>query len=98
MVALVQENNVARSIQDGVRREAFIRWLAPPAPWFTLNIDGPSKGPSQLTGGGGVIRHCRVMFIRGFSATFGSCSPYKVEVTAAAIGLEMAKELSIAKL
>lgn len=91
-------HNSSQGIQGGVRREVLIRWLAPPSPWLILNTDGASKSPSQSAGGGGIIRDSRGMFIRGFSASFGSCSAYKAEVMAAAIGLEMAKNISIPKL
>ena len=89
---------LASSSQNGGTREIFIRWLAPPGPWIILNTDGASKNPHQLAGGGGLLRDSRGMFIRGFSASFGSCSAYKAELMAVTIGLEMAKALGITKL
>lgn len=72
--------------------------MAPPAPWFTLNTDGASKGLASLASGGGFIRDYRGSFIRGFSANSGSCSAYNAEIAAAAIGPEMPRELGLSKL
>lgn len=84
--------------RNGPSREVFIRWISPISPWVTLNTDGASKGTTGLAGGGGLLQGSRGSFIRGFSANFGSCSAYRAELTAATIGLEMAKELGITKL
>lgn len=78
--------------------EVYVRWVASPSPWITLNTDGASQGEAKLAGGGGILRDCRGSFIHEFPANFGSCSAYKAELATTAIGLELAKDLGITKL
>lgn len=80
------------------RREVLIQWQAPPIDWATLNTDGASKGTPGPAGGGGVIRDCRGVFTRAFTANFAVCTAFKAELWAAAIGLEMARNMGIKKL
>ena len=80
------------------RNEVFIRWIAPPETWVTLNTDGAAKGQPGHAGGGGLLRDHRGVFLRGFAANIGICSAYKAELMAAVLGLEMAVEMNIHKL
>lgn len=81
-----------------IRREIYIKWLAPPTDWLSLNTDGASKGTPGPAGGGGIIRNSSGIFLQAFSANFGVCSAYKAEIMAAMLGLNMAKEMGIPKL
>ena len=85
-------------LQHQGRQEVYIRWQAPPIGWFTINTDGAAKGSPGPSGGGGVLRDNRGMFLRGFAANFGMGSAFKAELLAAEIGLEMAVQLGIQKI
>lgn len=91
-------NIMAPNISRGLRREIFIRWIAPPMDWVALNTDGAAKGSPGEAGGGGILRDNRGNFLRGFSANLGTCTAYKAELLAAEKGLEMALEVGVQKL
>ena len=81
-----------------VRREVYVRWIAPPMDWIVLNTDGAARGCPGLAGGGGLLRDSRGIFVKGFAAHFGVCSAYKAELLAVELGLHMARALNIHKL
>lgn len=85
-------------MQQSLRREVFIRWLALPASWICLNSNGASKGDTGLAGGGGIFRDFRGSFIRAYSTNFGTCLAYKAEIFATTLGLEIAYNLDVTKL
>lgn len=59
-----------------------ILWQAPRHRWVKLNTNSSSKGNRGWSGGGGVLRDCRGLWISGFLARFGFCSSMKVELSA----------------
>lgn len=52
-----------------------------------------SKGNPEWSGGGGVLRDCRGLWISGFLVRFGFCSSMKAELLTVFHGLHLAWEL-----
>lgn len=68
-------------------------WQAPKQGWVKLNTNGSSKENSGWSGGGGVLRDYRGLWISEFLAHFGFCSSMKAELLAVLHSLHLAWEL-----
>ncbi|CAL1390513.1 unnamed protein product [Linum trigynum] len=77
-------------VQPATRVLASIGWNAPPAGWFSLNIDGASCGNPGPAGTGGCIRDSSGKWITGFVGNIGSATAALAELWAFFHGLEIA--------
>ncbi|CAN1732114.1 Putative ribonuclease H protein At1g65750, partial [Linum perenne] len=75
---------------DRRRRETLISWIPASDDWITVNMDGSVLQPQSQAAGGGIVRDSHGNKIAAFSANFGRCSIMRVELRAAALGLETA--------
>ena len=67
-----------------------VRWFKPPVGWFKLNLDGASCGNPGKVRGGGILRDCNGMWIRGYARSIGYASSIIAEFWALRDGLKLA--------
>ena len=67
-----------------------VRWFKPPAGWFKLNSDGAPCGNPGKVGGGGIIRDCNGLWIKGFARSIGYATSITAKFWALRDGLKLA--------
>ena len=72
-----------------------VRWNKPSIGWHKLNTDGASIGNPGKAGGGGVIRYCHGVWVKGYSRSIGYTTSVFVEWCALRDGLILAIQLGI---
>lgn len=92
------ENTGEIEVVKRKKKEVNVRWKTPRSGWFVLNTDGAAKGTPGPAGGGAIIRDEGGNLISAISIKLGHCSAFRAECLALARGLELAKDLQIAKL
>ena len=75
-----------------------VKWFKPPAGWFKLNSDGASYGNPGKAGGGGIIRDCNGLWIKGFARSIGYATSITAEFWALRDGLKLALNEGIQRL
>ena len=75
-----------------------VRWFKPPAGWFKLNLDGASCGNLGKAGGGGILRDCNGLWIKGYARSIGFATTIIAEFWALRDGLKLALNEGIQRL
>ncbi|KAK4262634.1 hypothetical protein QN277_028172 [Acacia crassicarpa] len=65
-------------------------WLPPPSDWVKINVDGAVSQTANLAGCGGVARDSHGLWLFGFFAAIGNCTPLDSEEWAMLKGLQLA--------
>ena len=75
-----------------------MKWFKPLVGWFKLNSDGASCGNPGKAGGGGLIRDCNELWIKGFARSIGFATSITAEFWALRDGLKLALNAGIQRL
>ena len=75
-----------------------MRWFKPPAGWFKLNSDGAPCGNPSKVGGGGIIRDCNGLWVKGFARSIGYATSITAKFWALRDGLKLALNEGIQRL
>ena len=75
-----------------------MKWFKPLVGWFKLNSDGASCGNPGKVGGGGLIRDCNGLWIKGYARSIRYAISITTEFWALRDGLKLALNEGIQQL